>query len=49
MIIEELVAQSTTSGDVTAAEAFRAEAERANRAASTLREHVNRSGNDHAR
>ena len=44
MVIEELVRQSTTADDPAAVQAYRAEAERADRAASVLREHVNRSG-----
>ncbi|WP_433299224.1 chemotaxis protein CheB [Actinoplanes sp. CA-030573] len=45
MVIEELVRQSTTANDAAAAQGYRAEAERANRAASVLREHaVKRSG-----
>jgi two-component system chemotaxis response regulator CheB len=43
MIIEELVGQSETAGDAVAAEAYRAQIERARRAASVLREQVNRS------
>ncbi|GAA4958204.1 chemotaxis protein CheB [Actinoplanes utahensis] len=43
MVIEELVSQSEKTGDAVAAAAFRAEAERAGRAATVLQEHVNRS------
>ncbi len=43
MIIEELVGQSEKAGDAVAAAAFRAEAERAGRAATVLQRHVNKS------
>jgi two-component system chemotaxis response regulator CheB len=43
MILEELVGQSDTADDAVAGEAYRAQAERARRAASVLREQVNRS------
>ncbi|PRX22968.1 chemotaxis protein CheB [Actinoplanes italicus] len=42
MILDELMRQADTAGDPDAARAFRAESERAGRAAALLQEHVNR-------